>query len=213
MKKKNILFIFCAILVSLISIRVTTAYLTHEVGFSNTYSIGNVKIVLDETDVDELGVPIENAMRVQKNKYHLMPGYTYVKDPIITVKSGSSDSYVRILVTINKIEELKKIFGNDFKPEMLVNGWDNEVWKSVNIIENTDNSNTYEFRYYKIVSGFENERTVDKKLEPLFKSFTLPKTIDDEQLETIKDLEITIVGQAIQTQGFDSEDIAWKSFD
>lgn len=213
MKKKNILFIFCAILVSLISIQVTTAYLTDEVGASNTYSVGNVKIILDETKVDELGVPIENAMRVQNNKYHLMPGYTYVKDPMITVKAGSSDSYVRILVTINKIEELKKILGNDFEPEMLVNGWNNEIWKRNGIIENENNCNTYEFRYYKVVNGFENEKSVDKKLESLFESFTIPKDIDGKQLETIKELEMVIVGQAIQTQGFDSEDTAWKSFD
>ena len=175
--------------------------------------IGNIKIVLDETDVDELGVPIENAIRVQNNKYHLMPGYTYVKDPVITVKAGSSDSYIRLLVTINKIEELKKIFGNDFKLEMLVNGWNKEIWKSVDVIDNKDNSNTYEFRYYKIVNGFENDKNVDKKLESLFESFTIPKNINGTQLESIKDLEMVIVGQAIQIQGFDSEDTAWKSFD
>lgn len=210
--KKILLVMFCAIFVSLISIHATTAYLTDEVGSDNTYTIGNVKITLDETEVDELGVPIENAIRVQNNKYHLMPGYTYIKDPIVTVKSGSSDSYVRILVTINKIEELKKIFGNDFKPEIFVDGWDNEVWKSTSIKENEDNTATYEFRYYKIVNGFENEKSIDKKLEPLFNSFTIPKTINSDQLETIKDLEIVIVGQAIQKQGFDSEDVAWKSF-
>lgn len=215
MKKKNIFFIIiCAILIPILSVRFTVAFLTSREKIVNTYTIGKIGIILDETDVDELGVPIENAKRVLNNEYHLMPGYTYVKDPAITVKAGSSDAYIRMMVTINKIEELKNIFGNNFKPEMLVNGWDNKIWKSINVIDNENNSYTYEFRYYKILNGYEGDNKVSKMTEPLFNSFIVPESLTGEQLETIKDLKIRVIGQAIQTTGFeDNDNEAWKTFE
>ena len=124
MKKKSILMLFFTIFILLFSIGVTVAYLTDEEKLINVYTIGKVSISLNETDVDELGVPIENAKRVYDNQYHLMPGYTYTKDPTITVNAGSNDSYVRLLVTISAIEELNEIFDGSFSPKTLVNGWD-----------------------------------------------------------------------------------------
>ena len=128
MKKKTIFIILFAIFISFFSISFTVAYLTDEEKSSNVFTIGKVSISLDETDVDELGVPINGADRVIDNYYHLMPGYTYVKDPVVTVNAGSNDSYVRMLVTINKINELNNIFNGEFSPKTLVNGWDSEKW-------------------------------------------------------------------------------------
>ena len=96
MKKKTIFIMLFTIFILLFSIGVTVAYLTDEEKTTNVYTIGKVSIALDETDVDELGVPIKDANRVYENQYHLMPGYTYVKDPTITVNAGSNDSHVRI---------------------------------------------------------------------------------------------------------------------
>lgn len=214
MKKKTIFMTLFTIFILMISINVTIAYLTDDEKETNVYTIGKVSISLDETAVDELGVPIENAKRVFNNQYHLMPGYTYIKDPIVTVNAGSSDSYVRILVTINSIKELNEIFDGNFSPKKLVNEWDDEKWLYIDTLDNKDNSNTYEFRYYKVVNGLDGENKVSRKLEPLFKSFSVPGDLTKEQLETLKDLKITIIGQAIQNAGFeDNADDAWKAFD
>ena len=86
MKKKYLLFIFCAVLISFISVGITTAYLTSMKTEANVFTIGKVVITLDEAEVDELGNKISDN-RVNKNKYHLMPGYTYLKDPTVTVKN------------------------------------------------------------------------------------------------------------------------------
>ena len=210
MKKKSILMMLFTIFFLLISIGFTVAYLTDEEKALNVYTIGKVSISLNETDVDELGVPIENAKRVYDNQYHLMPGYTYVKDPTVTVNAGSSDSYVRLLVTINAIEELNEIFDGEFSPKTLVSGWDSEKWIYTDVYDDGDNSNTYEFRYYKVVNGLDGEN----KLEPLFNSFIVPGDLTKEELAMLKDLNITIIGQAIQNAGFEnSVDDAWKAFD
>ena len=207
-KYKYITIIFIGIIISILSMKYTFAFLTDYEKTPNIYTIGKISIALDETDTDELGVPIENSNRVHNNEYHLLPGYTYKKDPTITIKEGSEDSYIRILVTINKIEELKKIFGNDFQLESFVNEIDDEVWKHVNTIDNNDDSNTYEFRYYELVNAHDNE----KKLASLFNSFSIPVSLTGEQLERISNLKITIIGQAIQATGFENEDEAWYAF-
>lgn len=214
MKKKTILMMLFTIFFLFISIGFTVAYFTDEEKASNVYTIGKVSISLNETDVDELGVPIENAKRVYDNQYHLMPGYTYVKDPTITVNAGSNDSYVRLLVTINSIEELNEIFDGNFSPKTLVNAWNKEKWIYTDVYDNGDNSNTYEFRYYKVVNGLNGEKKENNKLEPLFNSFTVPSDLTKEELSMLKDLNITIIGQAIQNAGFEDDvDNAWKAFD
>ena len=63
----------------------------------------------------------------------------------------------------------------------------------------------------------------DKQLEPLFKSFTIPGAITNEQLATLvtKDaagnitdqFTITVVAHAIQADGFDTADLAWGGFE
>lgn len=214
MKKKVLLVTLFTIFVLLISTGVTLAYFTDNEDATNVYTIGKVSITLNETDVDELGVPIEGTDRVYGNEYHLMPGYTYVKDPMITVNAGSNNSYVRMLVTINEIDELNKIFGNEFLPEKMVNDWDNEKWLYEGYVDNNDNSYTYEFRYYKTVNGYDGNEKKNKKLEPLFTSFIVPDYLTGEQLEQIQKLKITIVGQAIQNAGFENGvNEAWEAFE
>jgi len=213
MKKKIIFLILCTVFVSFFSIYATVAFLTDSDEISNVYTIGKVSITLNETDVDELGVPIDGADRVQDNQYHLMPGYTYFKDPVITVNAGSDNSYIRMLVTINKIDELNKMFQDGFLPEKMVNGWDNQKWLYKGYIDNKDNSYTYEFRYYNIVNGYDGDEKKNKKLEPLFTSFVVADELTGEQLAKLDDLNITIVGQAIQNAGFNNSDVAWTAFD
>ena len=138
----------------------------------------------------------------------------------MTVKQGSEESFVRMLVTINCLSELKAIFGDDFLPENYVSGWDRSIWIPESVTEDAaTNTATYEFRYYKTVDA--SEADADIVLEPLFTSFTLPGEVTGEELATIADLEIVAVGNAIQTLGFaddaaagtTAEDAAWAAFD
>ena len=121
MKKfKALLVVACALLLVAASVFGTMAYLTSTDTVTNTFTVGKVAIKLDEAKVNTDGTPVANAERVKANEYKLLPGHTYTKDPVLTVKGGSEDAYVRLLVTINKASALKEVFGTNFLPQNYV---------------------------------------------------------------------------------------------
>lgn len=212
--KKKVVIITSLLLIVTISICVVLAFLTDSEETTNTFTIGKVDISLYETAVNELGEPIEGAEPVTENTYHLLPGKTYVKDPTITVEAGSDEAYIRMLVTLNLYKEIKEVFGSDFLPENYVSGYNPDKWIYIGSEENTEkNTITYEFRYYEPVDGFNNEVEEELVLEPLFTSLVIPGEIEANNLEKIADLEIKVVGHAIQKSGLDTADEAWNAFD
>lgn len=213
MKKSKVLLLsVCAVLLVVATVLGTLAYLTDRDTVVNTFTVGQVDIVLDEADVNPDGTVVEGADRVKENDYHLIPGMTYTKDPTITVLKGSEESYVRMVVTVSCYAELKEIFGEDFLPQYFVSGWDPETWLTTGEIKVDEEANTatYEFRYKETVTPTADE---DMVLDALFDSLTVPGTVSGEELAKIADLKITVVGHAIQKTSFDSEDAAWAAFD
>ena len=216
MKKRSLVTICSLLLVAAASVMGTLAYLTDTDSAVNTFTIGQVDIALDEAAVDRDGKlrvdgegnPVD---RVKGNEYHLIPGQTYIKDPTVTVKANSEESYIRMKVTINCLAELDAIFAPDGADLTAVfNGYDPEVWiYAGEKRDETTNTITYEFRYKEAVTG----GTEDIVLNALFDSFTLSGEITGEELKTIRDLTITVYGHAIQAIGFDNETAAWKAFD
>ena len=91
MKARKILVSVAALaLVAAISIGGTLAYLTSQATVTNTFSVGNIKITLDEAQLDKDGMNLLNkdnkvvtdvalAARTNENTYKLMPGHTYVR--------------------------------------------------------------------------------------------------------------------------------------
>lgn len=208
---KVLVVVLCAILLVVGSVMGTLAYLTDRQAVVNTFTVGDVEIKVDETPVTPDGEPIPGKDRVEKNNYHLIPGQSYTKDPAMTVVKGSEESYVRMMVTINCISELRAIFGADFLPHEFIEGKDNNIWVYKSTVENGNNTVTYEFRYHTTVDAF--EATKDVILEPLFTKINVPGEITGEQLATIADLQIRVEGHAIQTLSFDNADAAWAAFD
>lgn len=206
---KSWLLALCAVLIVAGTVAGTLAYLTDREEVVNTFTVGNVAIDLDEADVNPDGSVIAGAPRVKENQYHLIPGWTYTKDPTVTVKANSEESYIRMMVTINVIDELNAIFPEGFLPENFVAGWDPVIWQCVAAVDNGDNTVTYEFRYHKTVSTMDGQ---DLVLEPLFTAFTLPGEITGPQLQTIQTLTIAVEGHAIQALTFANADEAWAAF-
>ena len=216
MKKKFLLIIGSLILVTVFSVLGTFAYLTDTDSAVNTFTIGQVDIVLDEADVDENGKLIlddegKPVELVKGNEYHLIPGQTYIKDPTITVKAKSEESYIRMIITINCLKELDAIFTPDGADLTSVfDGYNPDLWiYAGNERDEIANTITYEFRYKETVAG----GAEDVMLDALFDSFTLPGEITGKELKTLQDLTITVYGHAIQAAGFEDEDDAWAAFD
>lgn len=116
-KSKALLLTLCAVLLVAASVLGTMAYLTSTDTVTNTFTVGKVEIKLDETDVTN-----QTGPRVQANSYKLMPGTTYTKDPTVTVKAGSEESYVRMKVTFNNAAALMEMLPSadnleDYTPE------------------------------------------------------------------------------------------------
>ena len=214
MKKfKALLVVACALLLVAASVFGTMAYLTSTDTVTNTFTVGKVNITLDEAKVNTDGTPVANAERVKANEYKLLPGHTYTKDPTVTVEEGSEDSYVRMKVKVENIDQLKAVFTDAsyygtngvFLLQKLVGGWDNAKWASVGYEESTDGKiGTYEFRYYL--------KTGPATLVPLFTTITIPGSVDAAGLEKLGNVKINITGEAIQADGFADANAAWAAF-
>ncbi len=99
-KKKALLTVLCAVMLVVGSVFGTYAYLTDKTDpVTNTFTIGNIGITLDETKVDEKGVVTNPVTRTNSNSYKLLPAVTYVKDPTVHVQPGSEKCYVFVEVT------------------------------------------------------------------------------------------------------------------
>lgn len=213
MKKtsKALLLSLCAVLLVTATVLGTMAYLTSQDQVVNTFTVGSVKISLDEADVKPDGSYESNHdARVKANDYKLIPGHTYIKDPTVTVKKGSESSYVRMLVTLSNASELKEVFGDSFLPEEYVKGWDSTAWVSTGVAASdaTNNTVTYEFRYKDTVAAPD----ADVVLDDLFESFTVPGDVSNDELAKLEDMTITVVAHAIQADGFDTAEAAWTAF-
>ena len=210
MKKSKILItVLCAVLLVTISVLGTLAYLTSQDKVVNTFTVGKVNIELDEAKVKTDGT-IDGTERVKQNTYHLLPGKTYTKDPTLTVKAKSEDSYVRMLLTLNCADEFDAIYAPD-KADLttIFNGYDATNWVYETVTRDTaKNTITYEFRYKEIVT----KSATDTKLDALFDSITVPSAFDSKDMKSIANLKITVIGHAIQATGFANEDAAWAAF-
>lgn len=212
MKKKLLIMSVAMVLVCAFAVGMTIAYLTSTDEVVNTFTVGNVQIKLDEADVDEYGVPQGSpAPRVKANTYKLIPGHEYTKDPTVTVLEGSEESYIKMTVTFTKADALDAIFApNGADLTSIFNGYDSTNWSYKGNTEDTSaNTRTYEFWYKEAVAAPD----ADVALDALFDSITVPGTITNAQLSTIKDMKITVNAYAIQADGFEGNaEAAWAAF-
>lgn len=239
-KSKALLLTLCAVLLVAASVLGTMAYLTSTAKVENTFTIGKVEIKLDEAKVTADGIPVEGAARVTANSYKLMPGTTYTKDPTVTVKAGSEESYVRMKVTFNNAKEIialctdPKFAGdgptgveNAFPLIRMVNfvkanaaKWDGII--PDNMVETEDmladtNYCVYDETANTLTYYFYYTETVgapngDVKLPVLFDSITVPDWATGEQLAKLNRFQITVVAEAIQAGSFANAGAAWAAF-
>lgn len=236
-KSKAPLMTLCAVLLVAASVLGTMAYLTSTDEVENTFTVGNVKITLDEAKVNADGTLSGNE-RVKGNEYKLMPGHTYLKDPTVTVKAPSVDSYVRMKVTFNNAAAIIALCTDpeyaDEGPTGVENAfplirmvtfvkanaakWDGiipdnmtdteEMLGNAKYCVRSGDTLTYYF-YYKDKVG---APTADNKLPVLFDHITVPEWVTGEQLAGLTDFKISVVAEAIQADGFENADEAWAMF-
>ena len=209
-RSKALILTLCAVLLVAASMLGTMAYLTSTDEVENTFTVGQVKIELDEAKANTDGSLVAGAARVKANSYKLLPGHTYNKDPMVTVLKGSEASYVKMTVTFSKASALDAIFAPDGADlTSIFNGYNSTNWiYKGNTEDATADTRTYEFWYKEAVGA----PTADVALDALFDSITVPGTITNEQLATIEGMTITVNAYAIQADGFADAEAAWAAF-
>lgn len=225
--KKIVALLLCAVLLVGASVAGTVAYLTSQDEVVNTFTVGQVAIELHETDEETR----ENGT-VGLN-LHLLPGVPVDKDPTVTVKKGSEDSYVRLNVKVSDVEKLKAAFEgltytgvhgenlsyvtNDmFNLHLIIEGWEAEDWA----FESYDNG-VYEFRYVGELAEdgvIPQNENADTTLPALFTKVVLPTDMTNALIKNLEDVTITVTADAIQADGFvangekTAADAAWEAF-
>lgn len=222
-KQKALLLFISAVLLVAVSVFGTFAYLTDKDVVTNTFTVGAVGLSLDEAEVNLDGT-YKNGhdTRVKGNAYKLLPGHTYYKDPTVTVDAGSEDAYVRMIVKVEGVDQLKlalpysngsKYYSDDgsetFLFQSLCGNWDDSTWLYEGYTESENGQDGYyEFRYKEIVTKSDNATVLDD----LFETITIPGEIDNSKLAYLSNLQIIVNAHAIQADGFTNADAAWAAF-
>ncbi len=170
----------------------TLAWLTDTETVTNTLTVGDVEITLDEAKVDGNGQEItgEGADRVQANAYKLFPGKEYDKDPTVTVAEGSEDCYV--FVTVDN--GLAGIEGSTtIAAQMTANGW-----------TKVDTYNGLDVYAQAAVQSAGAELAV-------FENFTVSGTVSGDTLAGYAGETIVVNAYAVQAEGFANAGAAWDA--
>ena len=218
--KRSLFSIIALVLTMSVTAFGTVAYMTDRDQVVNTFTVGNIDIIVDEKNVDlDVGPDgVTVPERDQANDYKLLPGMEYEKDPTITVIKGSEACYVRFRLSINMTKELLGMMADhgvevaseaDFLAEMVdINA---DAWEYITCYESTNGSGAveFEFRYPVAVDAAE----ADQKLPALFEQFTVPSYLTKEDVAVLHGLQVIAYGDVIQTAAFANADEAWAAFD
>lgn len=181
---------------------------------------------------DNAGNPIL-ADRVTENEYKLIPGHTYVKDPTVHIDANSEAAYVFFAIDNDILKRYSYdlsqyvYFEEDADPTYTIisrqianNGWEQlEDDYNGSTVALVDQNNWIVFCYRKpVVAGGTDHNgdtfTVTNGIIdlPIFEEFKIKTDLSDAEWEAAKNLKpIKIIAYAIQADGFDSAEAAFKA--
>ena len=207
--KKALLALVCAAALVFGSVFATYAYLTSTTDtVTNTFTVGNVTITLDEAAVDANGEKIDitedkvidKEDRRTENAYKLVPGVTYAKDPTVHIVKGSEECYVFVKVTnglgqYEAADESIKVDKSVYKN--IAKQMDEKGWKQLNGVSGV---------YYlnEKVNAVESKVDIDKVV---FTEFMVANTVNKDT--NVKD--IVVEAYAVQAAGFETAAKAWEA--
>lgn len=194
-KTKALLMSLCAVLLVAASVLGTMAYLTDSKDVKNTFTVGNVTITMDETDVDD---STPNKERDQANSYKLLPGHTYTKDPIIHVDANSEDCYLFVKVD-NQIAAIEADGNTTVAAQMAAKGW--------KAVEGKDGIYVYVGTTAAPVAVKANDNVT------VFEQLVIAGTVNGDTLKTYENKTITVTAYAVQKDGFEGKtaDQIWSA--
>ena len=214
MNKRRILAISMSlVIVAILAIGATLAYFTDTKTATNTFTMGDVKIKLDETNVND-----PDGDRVSQNEYDVYPGAVVKKDPIVH-NTGKNGAYIRATVNVSNWMNLVGAYYPDFEPTFPNEGYKaalnllvgelGEGWSVVGV-EAGDVFTIGQFDA-KFVLKYNGVLASGEDTTAMFKKVIIPAGIDNANANSFKEIEI--VAQAMQADGFDTWEDAFAAFD
>lgn len=218
MKKKSILMAAIAVmLVAVLVVGGTLAYFTDTKSATNTFTVGDVKIKLDESNVND-----PNGDRVTSNEYtDVFPGIQYKKDPVVT-NTGKNDAYVRAVVTIENGMNWMGLYNENVWTapqeeafmklicDKLGAGWSIENIAYVTNAERGSTDFVATLKYTGVLKSGD-------ATSAMFENVMLPTnaTANDITTRVAQNgvFHIDVVAQAIQADGFGTWEAAFNAFD
>ena len=212
-KKRFVAILLCVTLVALAAIGATFAYLTDSKTVNNTFTMGNVAIKLDETNVND-----PTGARVTSNEYNVYPGAVVTKDPIVH-NTGKNAAYIRATVNVSNWMNLCAAYYPDFKETFPNDGYKaalnllvgelGEGWSVVGV-EAGDTFTIGQFDA-KFILKYDGALASGADTTAMFQTVTIPAGIDNANTDSFK--EVKVVAQAIQADGFDTWEAAFAAYD
>ena len=212
-KKRFVAILLCVTLVALAAIGATFAYLTDSKTVNNTFTMGNVAIRLDETNVND-----PTGARVTSNEYNVYPGAVVTKDPIVH-NTGKNAAYIRATVNVSNWMNLVSAYYPDFKETYPNDGYKaalnllvgqlGEGWSVVGV-EAGDTFTIGQFDA-KFILKYDGKLAAGENTTAMFQTVTIPTGIDNASTDSFK--EVKVVAQAIQADGFDTWEAAFTAYD
>ena len=212
-KKRFVAILLCVTLVALAAIGATFAYLTDTKTVNNTFTMGNVAIKLDETDIKN-----PTGDRVTSNEYNVYPGAVVTKDPIVH-NTGKNAAYIRATVNVSNWMNLCAAYYPDFGIHFPSAGYENslqllvgqlgEGWSVVGVtIGDTFTDGAYGAKF---ILKYEGALAAGADTTAMFQTVTIPAGIDNANTDSFSG--VTVVAQAIQADGFDTWEAAFAAYD
>ena len=213
MKKKILALSMCIALAAIAIVGASLAYFTDTKTATNTFTMGNVQIKLDETNVND-----PEGDRVTSNVYNVYPGAVVTKDPIVH-NIGKNGAYIRATVNVSNWMNLVGAYYPDFKETFPNDGYKaalnllvgelGEGWSVVGV-EAGDVFTIGQFDV-KFILKYDGVLASGTDTTAMFQTVTIPAGIDNANADSFD--EVKVVAQAIQADGFDTWEEAFTAFD
>ena len=212
-KKRFVAILLCVTLVALAAIGATFAYLTDTKTVNNTFTMGNVAIKLDETNVND-----PTGDRVTSNAYNVYPGAVVTKDPIVH-NTGKNAAYIRATVNVSNWMNLCAAYYPDFGIHFPEAGYEKSLelrvgqlgkgWSVVGVtIGDTFTDGAFGAKF---ILKYDGKLAAGADTTAMFQKVTIPAGIDNANTDSFK--EVKVVAQAIQADGFDTWEAAFAAYD
>ena len=209
MKKKIAAICLCVCLLAVAVAGGTLAYFTDSKTATNTFTMGNVTITLDETDVAN-----PTGSRVQQNSYTVAPGMEVTKDPIVH-NIGSNGAYLRAKVNVSGWRAIVTACYPSFTTAFGADGYEDSLlllvdqlgdgW-SVESAENgtADGDVLFVLKYDGVLDAGEDTSA-------MFETVTVPEGLNNQTAASFRSM--TVQAEAIQSDNFTSWAEAFAAYD